>query len=490
MTPVNRHRIQRQVLEISMGTDLSRAHLREAQLRDCCQRVLPDLCTIFDTTAGTDHLLRIDRLEIDLGDLGETDWEPRFRERLVSEVTRQLSAYEAQTRAGSDDRGERPDAGPFEAFLFFLARGHLPWWFPRPEQSWRHVLESHREALRGSVLRTLMARDPSARRRLIEAADDALLEELVFHWGKLPASASVLETLAPVGLSAVQTRSWRRRGWLLILAWVCDEGAAPSAGVELIRGLLRARDDLPGATRGASPSNVAEPRAEKADRRLDESLPAPWREWWRAAAVTTGDTLREIPAGDGVVVPFRRHTPRATSKSRRPDSASADESVYLYGAGVLLAHPFLEPLFRDRGLLDGKDFQDASARQRAVGLVGYLGWGAVDPPEQDLVIAKLLCGMPIAEPLELTPLEDGDAAACDELLTAMLSHWSALRSGSREWLRAQFFLRDGKLEVVDGGHRLTVERRAQDVLLARLPWGFGVIALPWMPERLFVSWID
>jgi Contractile injection system tape measure protein len=76
------------------------------------------------------------------------------------------------------------------------------------------------------------------------------------------------------------------------------------------------------------------------------------------------------------------------------------------------------------------------------------------------------------------------------LLRAVLAHWAALRSSSPEWLRQQFFLREGKLERMDPGYLLTIERRAQDVLLARLPWGCGVVALPWLAERMFVRWLD
>ncbi len=50
--------------------------------------------------------------------------------------------------------------------------------------------------------------------------------------------------------------------------------------------------------------------------------------------------------------------------------------------------------------------------------------------------------------------------------------------------------RTGRLQQVDGGWRLLVEGRAQDVLLSRLPWGFGVISLPWLDTMLYVSWGD
>jgi hypothetical protein len=167
-----------------------------------------------------------------------------------------------------------------------------------------------------------------------------------------------------------------------------------------------------------------------------------------------------------------------------------DEAIYLEGAGAVLLHPFLEPLFRDRGLLDGRDFADPKARNRAVRLLGLLTYGGADVPEYELTLAKTLCGWAGDEPLEPLQLEDDDVAACDMLLRAVLRHWTTLRSSSPEWLREQFFLREGKLERVDAGYLLTIERRAQDVLLARLPWGFGVIALPWLTERIYVRWLD
>ena len=135
-------------------------------------------------------------------------------------------------------------------------------------------------------------------------------------------------------------------------------------------------------------------------------------------------------------------------------------------------------------------FRGLEARDRAVHLIGLVAFGRIDLPEYELVLPKVLCGAPLEEPLEPVQLEDEDVAACDAVLRAVLEHWTALRSSSPAWLRAQFFLRDGKLERVDSGWRLTIERHAQDVLLARLPWGCGVVAPPWLNERIFVHWLD
>jgi len=51
-----------------------------------------------------------------------------------------------------------------------------------------------------------------------------------------------------------------------------------------------------------------------------------------------------------------------------------------------------------------------------------------------------------------------------------------------------FFHRDGKLVQVDKNFRLIVERKAQDILLDKLPWGVSIIKLPWREQLLFVEW--
>ncbi len=235
-------------------------------------------------------------------------------------------------------------------------------------------------------------------------------------------------------------------------------------------------------TEGTAEAGTSEP-----DRRAEPQPQAP----------NTVETRNPLPQGQRLdsttLAPLSpsalgRISPAAARKSLAlPEEG---EAIYLEGAGAVILHPFLEELFRDRELLAQRDFRDAAARHRGVHLLGLLGFGREGIPEYKLLLAKLLCGLPFEEPLEPAGLDDDDRAACGTLLRAVLGHWAALRSGSPDWLREQFFLREGKLEAVDSGWRLTVERRVQDVLLARLPWGLGVIGLPWMEERIFVRWTE
>lgn len=171
----------------------------------------------------------------------------------------------------------------------------------------------------------------------------------------------------------------------------------------------------------------------------------------------------------------------------------ADAAEYVTNAGVVLLHPFLPQCFAACGWLDADNqFLSPDAQAQAVLLVHFLATGRGQAPEYELRLPRLLCGVPptVASPRRLVlgraPRAEGRA-----LLRAAVAHWAALRSTTPTALRTAFLQREGKLEAnTPAGPLLTVAQQAQDVLLSRLPygWGVGLVQLPWLPERLSVSW--
>jgi hypothetical protein len=163
------------------------------------------------------------------------------------------------------------------------------------------------------------------------------------------------------------------------------------------------------------------------------------------------------------------------------------EGVYVECAGLVLLHPFLPRFFEALGIAaDGKILQP----ERALCLLHYLATGQDIAPEYALILPKLLCNVPLETPAEvdvgLTAAEMEESTA---LLEAVIGHWDALRSTSPDGLRGTFLVRPGKLsERNDGDHLLQVETQSFDILLDRLPWGIGVIKLPWMEKMLWVEW--
>jgi len=496
MTRPNQHRIQRQILELAVGAIAEAPAVQQTLARPFWDSVVPELEEVFDRAAGTDELLRLDRLELDLGRLGGGNWPSEFCKKLIAELTRSLAQFTPVSETDDEDgRGATRRAEPWRQFLFFLTNGRLPWWATAPIGRWNDVLSTRSDA-DWNALRETVSADSRARARLAYSVDDEFLELAIERWSGVPDAARVLEQLTPAHLGADPRRRWRRGFWMLVLDWVATNGfRSPGGGPQRARDLkmLRAMydSDIGPSSVPAQPAN--ESREHEGRIRTADDLPEPWRAWW----LSQDDTAPLERAATEPRTDARESKRRApiessqrASASRKPRLAVEDEVIYLAGAGVILVHPFLELVFRERGLLDGKSFRGLEARDRAVQMMGSITFGRTDVPEHDLVLAKVLCGVSLEEPLEPVLLEDDDLAACEALLRAVLEHWTALRSSSPEWLREQFFLRDGKIEDVDSGRRLTIERRAQDVLLARLPWGFGVVALPWLTEQIFVHWID
>lgn len=162
---------------------------------------------------------------------------------------------------------------------------------------------------------------------------------------------------------------------------------------------------------------------------------------------------------------------------------------YVQQAGVILTWPFLAHLFKHTGYLDNKEFKEVEYQQRAVHLLGYIAAGENQFEEQELVLAKFLCGWPLAKPVAKTvQLTDEEKNEAEEMLQYLILRWAVLKSTSVGGLRDSFFLREGKLLKEDENWRLLVEQKSFDLLLDHLPYSISLIRLPWNKDMLKVDW--
>ncbi len=163
------------------------------------------------------------------------------------------------------------------------------------------------------------------------------------------------------------------------------------------------------------------------------------------------------------------------------------ESFYIDNAGLILLHPFLPRYFEALGIVSGKQL---IYPDQALSLLHYLTTGNKTSPEYELVLPKILCGLPVFTPgqskAEISEKELEESVA---LLKAVIHHWTALGTTSENGLREAFLQRPGKLsQKKDGDWLLQVESRTLDILLGQLPWSFNMIQLPWMERLLWVEW--
>jgi Contractile injection system tape measure protein len=191
----------------------------------------------------------------------------------------------------------------------------------------------------------------------------------------------------------------------------------------------------------------------------------------------------------------RRLTPRRPAQGRpAEDGEAAADAIYIDNAGLVLAAPFLPPLFQTLDMLrqgdDGRiRLRDAEAASRAVHLLQFLVDGRTDAPEPLLVLNKILCGVPLGAPvLRAIEITESEREVCDKLLRSLLAGWTAIANTSVAGLRETFLQREGKLRRGDEGWTLRVQRKTVDVLVDDVPWSLSVVLHRWMAQPVHVRW--
>lgn len=165
------------------------------------------------------------------------------------------------------------------------------------------------------------------------------------------------------------------------------------------------------------------------------------------------------------------------------------EEVHVANAGLILLWPFLPNFLAHLGLTESGQFVDPTARQRAAGLLQFVVTGDPEPREEDLTLAKVLCGIPVEEVFDFgAPVTEPEQAACESLLAAVVEQAPSLGALSVAGFRGTFLVRHGQLSSREGCWLLRVQRQTYDVVLERLPWPFRWIKLRWMTDALQVEW--
>jgi hypothetical protein len=140
-------------------------------------------------------------------------------------------------------------------------------------------------------------------------------------------------------------------------------------------------------------------------------------------------------------------------------------------------------LWRDDRWISGE------ARLRAVYILYYLASAEEAAFEYRLTLEKIICGVPLHEPLDKSiTLTTAEKREADELLRSVIQHWTALKNTSVTGLRHAFLQRDGLLHEKGNGWLLQVEKKTMDILMEQLPWGYATASLPWNKYIIYTEW--
>lgn len=392
--------------------------------------------------------------------------------------------------------------------------------------AWAPLLREDRDWLRATLQR--VGETAIVRERLVQALPERLLPRLLSLWMAEPAAEAVAAWIAAVAAGQVSAdmagdmpgdrfsdvaagmsgshatgrfpsskrpapsttdgatiEARRRRLWQATLGHAVRH---PSSSFDPARYEAEVREDL---ERHAPPGS--EPPARWFDRAVRAAtavlsaalsvLRLPWRKSSAASRATRGQGDSDASRTAGSSIDVDAHA------GADADAHASSAQIAVGNAGLVLVSPYLPRLFSMLGLADDRAFAGPEAAARAVLLLQALATGHAAAPEPELVLNKLLCGVPLDTTVpRLIELSDAEREAIDGLLGAVIQHWRILGTTSIDGLRGSFLRRAGQLERGDDAWQLSVEPGPFDMLIDQLPWGYATLRHPWMERVIHVDW--
>jgi hypothetical protein len=165
------------------------------------------------------------------------------------------------------------------------------------------------------------------------------------------------------------------------------------------------------------------------------------------------------------------------------------DRIFVANAGIILLWPFLSTLFKNLNYLDKGLFKDRETQERAIHLIQYLVDGEEKTPEFILMLNKVICGVPIHEPIKINlKLTKEEKKEAEHFLITVKGQWKEMKNTSVEVFRDTFLKREGAINYEHNKWHLKVEQKPIDILLTKLPWGLAMIKFSWVKYRILVEW--
>lgn len=457
----DRHIIHRLVLDIEVPDKTMADQVADRVVHLLYHDLLPKLEKFFDGLAISRHLL-IDKLALDLGKM-QTDQLEGFPEKLIEALHVAMETPETRQKEQSEQLLSKWDKA-FRTFIYFLETGKLPWhiaaemqWL-NDERMWLELLREtvEKEVSNRRILRQLLYRSTMALHRLLNQFTPFFVSRMIEILKNRPVGSlqiagqtffnRFIQQIQFSGIAHDTTKNMeyaRFETFFLMLVFYDQSMEDEVPAFQLITDLADGR------------ANIA-------------------------------DAIKEIKSLGGNREKMGEHTPTSIEQDR---DESRDNGLFIRNGGLVILHPFVHYFFKGFGLVTGTEFTDGPARQLAVHLLHYLATGNTEPTEYDLSFEKFLCNWPDEQPIErFVSIPQGMLDEADNLLKTAIGHWKALKNTSPDGLREGFLTRPGKLVTTDEPAILYIEKSTIDILLSSLPWGLGVIKLPWMPRPFYVNW--
>ena len=476
------HIIKKQIIELKVSPHLNAFEVQQSMSEHYWQSLLPYLERLFEEYNDANQVLAIDYLELDLGAINFDDLQkgkvgyPDLR----AQIQKFFHTPSAQIQTKS------PALNACQQWLYYMRSGHLPWSSNKINQQWYQlVLESlATDIVSVDRLRRIILQDHQVVRRLYFQHTPTFLKNLV-EVISAHKQDQLLTTLDELylwehygrklrGLKPLSKKSFLQNSWEQILTKVAQHPTCGADHQTLLAPLVT--------------SMALQPKGQK-------KLPAQLQGNLRITSnwLSSPQSKTEVKEPSHKEPAIHQKDQIYSNEDLLKSDASAPEDkskgIFTDHAGLVLVHPFLNSLFAKIKRVKDGDFINERARHQAILLLHYMATGKQQAQECQLVIPKLLCGVPLSQPVPgKLSLSKKCLQEVELLLEVIIGRWEALKNTTAAGLQEEFLQRPGKLTPGKEFNKLQVEAKTLDILLDRLPWNISLIKLPWMDKMLHVEW--
>lgn len=526
-----RHVIKQQILELHISSGTNAFEMQNQISALYHSQIIPLIEAICNQFSDPDTIHRIDRIEIDLGEIDaellETDFVQKAAEALSMQLSQIFTATTVQPTepipqtipdaALSQSLEQARQSSPtspaqarFELFCEFVQTGRLPWW-SKPldrnglEDCFSQLLADSPDKLK-VLLQNGLRQEKIMQRIFYQFSEPMLMEMLKLLAPALPpifrAYLEDIQRLIPHVESFQKSGSQHLRqtiwqGLFLHLSLqrsFFSPTTKPEIDTVLRANLLHIAAQL--SLNGRSLIQQLLTTIETltlARNHFNSELPHVLTTFSLASDAPESSSEMSLRNGGAQGTNTEAIPPEQIPIVFSPSITDVNfgqvEDIYIQNAGVILLWPFLNRFLESLNLVKSGQFLSLQATHRATLFLQYLVEASLESLEATLPLNKLLCGLDISEPIptNLVMTED-EQSECEVVLSAVIENWSALGNTSTAGLRQAFLQRTGVLRSHREGWLLQVEHQTHDILLNYLPWSIRVIKLPWMAQVLHTEW--
>ncbi|HEY9342691.1 MAG TPA: contractile injection system tape measure protein [Hanamia sp.] len=435
-----KHTIKKFSLELQTQSSLQSHTLQRKCVKLVKEELINDIDKLLSDYFPEDELVRINTIEIDLGNMTNENFEKDFVAKCMAELTHKIKGIPLKQKLteGGETIKVVEEENSLQQFFYFLSTGKMPWTaFGINFMEWQTAIGAAVQLNPDSFIKKFgdfLQKNPQATERLLMQFDDEFINR-------------ILELFLPGIKDEIDIQEMMK--WIAVLH---SKGADEKIFLQIKNAIVAA--------------------AKKTNDVIDVK--------------TLTETTVKKPRPENIIKEVKKETEEEMDKLK-----AENKSIYINNAGLIILHPFLQNLFTATGLLQLKNFKDNFCKQKAVHLLQYLVNGQQQQPEYMMLLNKILCGLSDEEHMDrFIKIEETEIKEANELLQAVITHWAVLKNTSPQGLQETFLQRNGKLSFneTDRYWKLQVERKSVDILLDKLPWGFSYVQLPWMKFALITEW--